>query len=172
MAKPWAISFYNSKAWQDLRWARILQENFRCQDCGEDYTLNPAELIGHHMVTLTPGNIQDKNVAMNPRLIKIVCKKCHDKEHHRFGQRTAQNVFLVYGPPLSGKKTLVNQLAERGRRCHCAACMISRTRSSGMCSLCVTCSLTRCAQGQVTGTAHTSSVGTQERLRESSWRPS
>ena len=114
MAKPWAISFYNSKAWQDLRWARILQENFRCQDCGEDYTLNPAELIGHHMVTLTPGNIQDKNVAMNPQLIKIVCKKCHDKEHHRFGQHTAQNVFLVYGPPLSGKKTLVNQLAERG----------------------------------------------------------
>lgn len=114
MAKPWAVSFYNSKAWQDLRWARILQEHFRCQKCGEDYTLNPSELVGHHQVKLSPENILDKNVALNPAMIKIVCKKCHDKEHHRFGQGLARNVFLVYGPPLSGKKTLVNQLAERG----------------------------------------------------------
>lgn len=114
MAKPWAISFYNSKAWQDLRWARILQENFRCENCGEDFTANPAALIGHHKLPLNPSNIQDPKVSLNPSLIKIVCKKCHDKEHHRFWHRTAQNIFLVYGPPLAGKKTLVNQLAERG----------------------------------------------------------
>lgn len=114
MAKPWAVSFYNSKAWQDLRWARILEEHFCCQECGKDFTLNPAELVGHHREKLTPGNILDKNVALNPGMIKIVCKKCHDKEHKRFGQSVAREVYLVYGPPLSGKKTLVNQLAERG----------------------------------------------------------
>lgn len=114
MAKPWAVSLYNSKGWQDLRWARIVQENFCCQECGKDYTLHPAELVGHHRVTLTPENIRDKNVALNPAMVKIVCKKCHDKEHSRFGQTQARNVYLVYGPPLSGKKTLVNQMAERG----------------------------------------------------------
>lgn len=114
MAQEWAIKFYNSKAWQDLRWKRILEENFTCQECHENYILTPEKLIGHHSVELSPQNITDPNIALNSSLIKIVCKKCHDKVHKRFGYNRNREITIVYGAPCSGKNTLVNQLANRG----------------------------------------------------------
>ena len=51
---------------------------------------------------------------MNPLNIELICHTCHDKEHHRFGHKPAKKVYVVYGPPMSGKKTLVQQSMERG----------------------------------------------------------
>lgn len=114
MAQEWAARFYSSKAWQDLRWKRILEENFTCQECHENYMLSPEKLIGHHKVELSPQNITEANIALNSSLIKILCKNCHDKIHKRFGHNRAREVTIVYGPPCSGKNTLVNQLSNRG----------------------------------------------------------
>lgn len=103
MAQDWAVQFYSSKAWQNLRWQRILEEQFICQECHENYMLHPEKLIGHHSVELSPENITNPNIALNSSLIKIVCKKCHDKLHKRFGYNRMRDVTIVYGAPCSGK---------------------------------------------------------------------
>lgn len=114
MAAPWATKFYNSRAWRTLRERLIVEANFLCADCGESYLKESAQLVGHHVKELTPENVQDANVALNPSNIKIICRKCHDKAHERFAYDGGQKVYLVYGAPCSGKSTYVNQLARRG----------------------------------------------------------
>lgn len=37
--------------------------------------------IVHHKVLLTPMNITDPNVSLNPDNLYYVCKDCHEKEH-------------------------------------------------------------------------------------------
>ncbi len=113
MAQIWAKQFYNSKAWRQLRERLIVENNFLCADCGESYLKDSTQLVGHHIKPLTPENINDANISLNPANIKIICRKCHDKAHERFSFDTGQNVYLVYGAPCSGKSTYVNQLARR-----------------------------------------------------------
>ena len=114
MAQPWAKVFYNSKAWRDLRERLIVESNFLCYECGDSYLQNSSQLVGHHIIELTPSNVVDANIALNPDNIKIICRRCHDKEHHRFEFGNDRNVYIVYGSPCSGKNSYVNQLARRG----------------------------------------------------------
>lgn len=80
--QPWASRFYHSAAWLDCRAAyiawRISIDGGLCEVCR-------ARLgkIVHHTVYLTPQNIGDANVTLNPKLLLYVCKKCHDDEHLR-----------------------------------------------------------------------------------------
>ena len=66
MAETWAAKFYNSKEWRQLRQALIIQRGAICQQCGRNMTFNQSELIGHHKTELTPGNINDPLVSLNP----------------------------------------------------------------------------------------------------------
>ena len=112
MAQVWARQFYNSKAWRQLRERLIVENNFLCADCGESYLKDSTQLVGHHIKELTPANVNDANISLNPANIKIICRKCHDKAHQRFSFDTGQSVYLVYGAPCSGKSTYVNQMAQ------------------------------------------------------------
>lgn len=114
MPQPWAKKFYNSKEWRALRDRLIAESNFLCSVCGESYLKNSAQLIGHHIQELTPANVQDANIALNPANIKIICRRCHDKEHRRFEFGGGHDVYIVYGSPCSGKSTYVNQVSQRG----------------------------------------------------------
>ena len=113
MAQVWAKNFYNSKAWRSLRERLIVENNFLCSECGESYLNDSTQLVGHHIKELTPENINDANISLNPDNIKIICRKCHDKAHERFSFDSGQKVYIVYGSPCSGKSTYVNQLAGR-----------------------------------------------------------
>ena len=75
MAKPWAKKFYRSKEWQVTREYILKRDNYLCQRCGE-----PAEEI-HHIIRLTPQNITDPKVTMNPDNLISLCKNCHFEEH-------------------------------------------------------------------------------------------
>ena len=115
MAEPWAAQFYNSHAWRSLRGRLIVERNYTCEECGGNFAFEPSKLIGHHKKPLTPENITDANITLNPENIKIVCKDCHDKEHDRFaygGKR--RSVYLIYGAPCAGKSSWINQMMERG----------------------------------------------------------
>lgn len=112
MAQEWARKLYLSKAWVDLRRALIQSRGPVCQTCGEIIS-DTSTLIGHHKKELTPENVNDPLIALNPNNVELICSTCHNKEHKRFGN-FSRNIFLVYGSPCSGKMVLVNQLRKRG----------------------------------------------------------
>ncbi|QRN86025.1 HNH endonuclease [Clostridia bacterium] len=71
-----------------------------------------GQLIGHHIIELTEDNINNPDISLNPNNIEIICHKCHNLEHARFGGK--QQVYIVYGSPLSGKTSLVKELMRHG----------------------------------------------------------
>jgi hypothetical protein len=106
-------SFYASNDWITLRLSLINERGNRCVRCKE-IIAKSKDLIGHHKIELTPENVQDRMISLNPELIELVCFDCHNKEHNRFGYRAEKRVYLVYGPPMSGKTTFVRQQMNRG----------------------------------------------------------
>ncbi|MBU5214497.1 HNH endonuclease [Heyndrickxia oleronia] len=106
-------SFYASDEWITLRLTLINERGNRCERCKE-LIPRSRDIIGHHKVELTPENVNDRNISLNPNLIELVCFDCHNKEHNRFGYQSERQVYLVYGPPLSGKTSFVRQQIKRG----------------------------------------------------------
>jgi hypothetical protein len=114
MAKHAIIkSFYASEEWQMLRLNLIANRGNKCERCGEIIAI-AKDIIGHHVIEITPENVRDRMISLNPANIELVCFDCHNKIHKRFGAKFEREVFLVYGPPLSGKTTFVTQNFERG----------------------------------------------------------
>lgn len=111
-------TFYASSKWRDFRLSLILERSKEhdgviCEKC-EKLIVNPIDIHAHHKVELTPENVNDYSISLNPELIELICHGCHDNEHHRFGYKPPKKVYIVYGPPLSGKKTFVKENMERG----------------------------------------------------------
>jgi hypothetical protein len=113
MAQSFAKKLYASKVWIDLRQCLIMERGPVCQKCGR-IMADTSKLIGHHTIALTASNVNDPNIAFNPDNIQLLCKPCHDLEPGHFNSSRHREVYLVYGPPCSGKMALVNQMAERG----------------------------------------------------------
>lgn len=114
VSESWKVRFYASRPWRELRRAIIAERGPTCERCGK-VILCESEIIGHHKIRLTPDNVSDAGVALNPDNVSIICAECHDIEHKRFKGSTAhKDVYLIYGAPCSGKTTLVEQMRERG----------------------------------------------------------
>ena len=75
MAREFSKSFYNSKEWQKCRSYVLKRDNYLCTKCG-----NPAEEV-HHIIHLTPQNITDISISLNPDNLTCLCKDCHFAEH-------------------------------------------------------------------------------------------
>lgn len=73
MAKEWAKPFYNSAAWKSTRKMVLMQCGYTCEMCG-----NHATEV-HHEVELTPDNIHDQSISLNPKLLHPLCGECHKK---------------------------------------------------------------------------------------------
>lgn len=103
--------FYCTQAWQDLSYNSKIAARGKCSRCG--YIADKmSELIGHHKIELTEDNVDDPNISLNRENIEVICQQCHNKQHRRFGSK--QNVYIVYGSPLSGKTTLVKEIMRQG----------------------------------------------------------
>lgn len=113
MAQEFSKRLYLSKEWISLRNKLIVERGPKCEKCGK-LVADTSKLIAHHKTRLTPQNINNVNVTLNPDNIDLYCFDCHNREPGHFLWRNTRNVYLVYGPPCSGKKTLVHQMAERG----------------------------------------------------------
>ena len=94
-------AFYHSKAWRDLSYLLRLKSG-KCQRCGR--IADMKQLHAHHKVLLTPSNVNDVSISLNPDYIEILCNSCHDEEHNRFGY-TEHHIYIIYGAPCSGKTT-------------------------------------------------------------------
>lgn len=112
MAQEFAKPLYTSQAWITLRFNLIIERGPKCQRCGR-IMIDTSKIVGHHITALTPVNINDVNITLNPNNVELICFDCHSKEHRRFCSNR-HKVYIIYGSPCSGKSTLVNQLSNYG----------------------------------------------------------
>ena len=75
MARDFAKSFYDSAAWKKTRAYILMRDHYKCTRCS-----NPAEEV-HHIIRLSPENMTDANITLNPKNLVSLCKDCHFKEH-------------------------------------------------------------------------------------------
>ena len=71
--------FYHSAAWRRLSRAFLLSRCYICERCGK-----PAE-IAHHKRHITPVNITDLEITLNPENLEALCLDCHNAEHFSAG---------------------------------------------------------------------------------------
>lgn len=94
MAKEWAKPFYNSGAWKALRNDLLVKRGRVCEMCGGYAT----EV--HHEIELTPRNINDPAVALNPKRLHCLCGDCHKqitKEQKGMGSPDCEAGFYFDG---------------------------------------------------------------------------
>jgi 5-methylcytosine-specific restriction endonuclease McrA len=75
MARDFAKKFYKSEAWQRARHYALCRDLYICRKCGK-----PAEEV-HHVKRLTPDNITDATVSLDPDNLVSLCRDCHFAEH-------------------------------------------------------------------------------------------
>lgn len=73
IAKDYAKPFYSSKLWRETRKIILYRDRYTCQHC-----YGRAEEI-HHIKELTPSNINDYSVTLNPDNLISLCHDCHTK---------------------------------------------------------------------------------------------
>lgn len=106
-------TFYASDAWRAFRLTVIAERGTRCEHCRERVA-KAQELTLHHIIELTPENVNDAMIALNPDNVLVVHHGCHNQIHKRNAAKRGRQVFIVYGPPLSGKTTFVRENMEPG----------------------------------------------------------
>lgn len=110
-------NFYQSKEWRalltTLKMERVNEQGeIICAHCGEPIT-RKYDCIGHHVAALNERNVNDAAVALNPDNVVLVHHVCHNQIHNKLGH-IARQVYLVWGSPLSGKSTYVDEVAVWG----------------------------------------------------------
>ena len=109
-------AFYKSAKWEAFR-ENIISERtepdgtLRCTHCGKAIT-HKYDTIVHHIEELTDENVGDAMISLNPDNVEIICFKCHNEAHHRFGYKVYKRVYIVHGAPFAGKEDYVNCIAD------------------------------------------------------------
>lgn len=80
MAKSFSYAFYHSQAWADARERALVRDAHLCQHCLEAGRVEPAVMV-HHIVELTPANVNDPNFSTNTSNLVSLCDRCHKKVH-------------------------------------------------------------------------------------------
>lgn len=78
--RAWANKFYGGTAWKNCRKAVMQNRRGLCERCLARGLLVPATQV-HHIIPITPENIEDVNITLNPDNLIILCKPCHDAQH-------------------------------------------------------------------------------------------
>ncbi|MDS1005308.1 HNH endonuclease [Clostridium sporogenes] len=118
MAQEFSRKFYKSKEWGNFRKIILAERGPVCQQC-KKIIRESKHIQLHHKEELTPTNVTDVNITLNPDNIEVLCQECHNKLHGRWckGQtikKKDKGVYIVYGPPLSGKTSYVLENMNRG----------------------------------------------------------
>lgn len=108
-------NFYKSKEFVGLREVLMNQRvnekgQLICAHCGQPI-LKKYDCIAHHKIELTEQNVTDMNISLNPENIDLIHFRCHNMIHKRFGHENKKKVYIVYGPPCSGKRSYIETVA-------------------------------------------------------------
>lgn len=102
MALDYSKPFYNSKKWKDLRLYVCESRHWTCEECGEY-----GDQV-HHIIEITPSNINDPNITLNEDNLQLLCEECHNAKRRQErdiedGLRFDENGNLVKYPLLMMK---------------------------------------------------------------------
>lgn len=113
----WTLdTFYKSKEWLRFRDIIVQQRTNKddgllyCEHCGKPI-VKAYDIIIHHKVELTDSNVNDRSISLHQDNVICVHHNCHNIIHARFGYEKMKQVFIVYGPPFSGKSSYVKSIA-------------------------------------------------------------
>lgn len=108
--------FYVSDLWRNFR-RNLIRERidpsigFVRDEVTGKIILNDYDIVAHHLQPLTPENVNDFSISLNPDNVQLVSHKTHNRLHKRFGYSNAQRkVYYVYGAPCSGKTSYVDSV--------------------------------------------------------------
>lgn len=77
LAREFARQFYKSAAWQQARRLALIRDHGLCQT---PHCYMPAEEV-HHIIELTPDNINDPRIALSLDNLTCLCRECHMRLH-------------------------------------------------------------------------------------------
>lgn len=80
--KPYAEAFYKSSSWVAARKAYLERVGGLCERCLEKGLIVPATMV-HHVEHITPENINDESITLNPANFLALCRECHAKAHEK-----------------------------------------------------------------------------------------
>lgn len=109
MAKAFSDKFYHSKKWKNIR-AFVLQRDFyMCQICKM-----PNSSTVHHIKELTPMNIDDSSISINPDNLVTLCNRCHNLIHDRYkhNEDTQRYTFDADGNVIPRDASATNELTD------------------------------------------------------------
>ena len=80
MAKGFSYRFYHSTDWEQAREQALQRDCYLCQHCLAQGVETPAVMV-HHIVELTPANVNDPNISTSLDNLVSLCDLCHKKVH-------------------------------------------------------------------------------------------
>ena len=111
-------TFYQSKEWLAFRLGvindRMHEDGFVYDEITHKPIVRAYDIILHHIIELTDENVNDYEISLNPDNIQIVSHRTHNFIHDRLNTYKRQQVFIVYGAPLSGKSSYVAEIKNAG----------------------------------------------------------
>ena len=93
--KQYAEKFYKSKKWQKVRayvWSR---DKGLCQRCLRNGIIKAGDTV-HHIVEISPENIRDEAIALNPDNLETLCRDCHAAVHKREKRWTVDELGRIH----------------------------------------------------------------------------
>ena len=78
--KEYAKRFYKSQTWQKCREQIWQRDKGLCQECLKKGLIKAGDTV-HHIIPITPMNIDDASITLNPDNLETVCRDCHALIH-------------------------------------------------------------------------------------------
>lgn len=77
---------YHSQAWRRLRRYYYGTQHGICERCGE-----PGDIV-HHIIPITPDNINDPMITLHEDNLELLCHECHNREHKKGDEPIREDV--------------------------------------------------------------------------------
>ena len=78
--------FYKTQAWKRTAKAYAKSKQNLCELCRDQGLITPGEFV-HHIIHLTPENLDDPSVALAWENLQLVCRKHHAELHQKNRKR-------------------------------------------------------------------------------------
>lgn len=102
MAQEFSKPFYNSAKWQSVRRSVLQRSGGLCERCLKKGLITAAVVV-HHRIILTPGNIDNAEITLNPDNLEALCQDCHaavhadEDRHRRYAVNSNGDVIIADG---------------------------------------------------------------------------